>query len=413
MAFVQTNVNYAAEYSAALAQAYPYLSYFGAIWASENSNRYRTGMGKTMYIPTITVSGAKDVNRNSINGTFNRNWNNQWQAVELQMDREWDTLVDPMDMTETNDVANLANITRAFVEFQKIPEMDAFLASKLASFASAFGGTSTQSLTSSTILTEWDNAIAYMTNQRVNRDRCVSYMTPATYKLLKQATGLSRFIEVTNGIQPVDRNVARLDGITIVEVPDDMMKTAYTFTEGWAVNTASAQQINFMIVDPMAVAAPIKYETAMMSPPTAQSKGKYLYYERYYYGAFILDQRQAGVYAHLGAAPSLGELTVTSVAATATGTSAGDTVITVSGKGIFDDGNCMEGLKLVYCTGTDAAVSLTYNAVPDATKTWVTMSANPVTIASQTANKYITVALVNKQTGFVVAGGNTQLVVKA
>ena len=410
MGFVQTNVNYAAEYAQALAQAYPYLSYFGAIWASENSNRYRTGMGKTMYIPTITVSGAVDVNRNSINGTFNRNWNNQWQAVELQMDREWSTLVDPMDMTETNDVANLANITRAFVEMQKVPEMDAFLASKLAGFASAYGGTSTQSLTSSSILTEWDNAIAYMTNQRVNRDRVICYMTPATYKLLKQATGLSRFIEVTNGIQPVDRNIARLDGITIVEVPDDMMKTAYTFTEGWAVNTATAAQINFLLVDPMAVAAPIKYEVAMMSPPTAQNKGKYLYYERYYYGAFILDQRQAGVYAHLGTAPSLGELTVTSVAGTEND---GDTVITVAGKGIFDDGNCMEGLKLVYCTGTNAAVELTYNAVPDATKTWVDMSKNPVTIASQTADKYITVALVNKQTGFVVSGGNTQLVVKA
>ena len=74
MAFVQTDVNYAAEYSRALAQAYPYLSYFAAIWASENSNRYRPGMGKTMYIPSITTSGAVDVNRNQINGTFDRNW---------------------------------------------------------------------------------------------------------------------------------------------------------------------------------------------------------------------------------------------------------------------------------------------------------------------------------------------------
>ena len=410
MAFVQTNVNYAAEYSQALAQAYPYLSYFGAIWASENSNRYRSGIGKTMYIPTITAKGAHDTNRNSINGNFTRNWNNQWQAVELQMDREWDTLVDPMDMTETNDVANLANITRAFVETQKVPEMDAFLASQLAGYAATYGGTSTQSLTSSSILTEWDNGVAYMTNQRVNRDRCVAYMTPDTYKLLKQATGLTRFIEVTNGIQPVDRNVARLDGIAVVEVPSDMMKTAYTFSEGWAINTETAQQINFMIVDPMAVAAPIKYETAMMSAPTAQSKGKYLYYERYYYGAFILDQRQAGIYAHLGSAPSLGELTVTSVAGTDT---AGDTVITVSGKNIWSDGGVVEGLKLVYCTGTNAAVSLTYGAVPDATKTWVEMTSNPKTIAGQTTDKYITVALVNKETGHVVSGGNTQIVAKA
>ena len=405
--FVQTNVNYAAEYSQALAQAYPYLSYFGRIWASENSNRYKAGMGKTMYIPTITVSGAKDVNRDQITGTFNRNWNNQWQAVELQMDREWDTLVDPMDITETNDVANLANITRAFVEMQKIPEMDAFLASKLAEFASAFGGVSTASLTSSTILAEWDNAIAYMTDQRVNRDRCVAYMIPNVYKMLKQATGLTRFVEVTTGIRDYDRNVARLDGVEIVEVPADMMKTAYTFTEGWEI-ADGAGQINFMIVDPMAVAAPIKYETAMMSPPTAQNKGKYLYYERYYYGAFILNQRQAGVYAHVSSSPSAGSVTVTSTA----GTAAGSTKIAVEGHGISGNG-IDEGLKLVYCAGTDAAVALTYGAVPDATKTWVEATSVPFALTSQTANKYITVALVNKQTGYVVAGGNTQLVVGA
>ena len=408
MAFVQTNVNYAAEYSQALAQAYPYLSYFGRIWGANNSNRYKPGMAKTMYIPTVTVSGAHAVNRNSIDGNFSRNWDNQWQAVELEMDREWDTLADPQDVSETAEAASIANITRAFVEMQKIPEMDAYLASKLAGFASAHGGVSTQSLTSSTILTEWDNALEYMTNQRVNRDRVIAYMTPATYKLLKQATGISRFLEVTNGIQRVDRNVASLDGVEVVEVPADMMKTAYNFATGWAIDTVSAQQINFILVDPEAVAAPVKYETSMISPPTAQSKGKYLYYERYYYGAFMLDQRGAGVYAHLGAAPSLGSLTVTSVAGTETD---GDTVVTATGKGIFGTGAPVEGMKLVYSVN-NAAVDLTYNAVPDATTTWVDMT-NGAVIAGQTAGKYITVALVNKETGKVVAGGNTTLVVKA
>ena len=408
MSFVRTDVNYASEYSRALAQAYPYLSYFAPIWASDNSNRYKPGMGKTMYIPTVSTSGARDVNRDSIDGQFSRNWNNQWQAVELDMDREWDTLFDPMDISESGDVATIANVTKAFVEFQKVPEMDAYIASKLAGFASAYGGVSTQSLTSSTILTEWDNGIQYMTNQRINRDRVVAFMTPATYKLLKQATGLTRFIEVTSGIQNVDRNVASLDGVRIIEVPDDMMKTAYTFTSGWAVNTDTAQQINFLLVDPMAIAAPIKYETAMMSAPTAQSKGKYLYYERYYYGAFCLNQRGAGVYAHLGAAPSLGSLTVTSTAGT---TTAGDTVIDVSGKGIFGTGDPVEGLKLVY-TINDAAVTVTYNAAPDTTKTWADLT-NGGTLAGQTAGKYITVALVNEETGKCVSGGNTTLVVKA
>ena len=407
MAFSQTPVNYAAEYSRALAQAYPYLSYFGAIWASPNSALYRPGMGKTMYIPTLTTSGARAVNRDQITGTFNRNWNNELQAVELQMDREWDTLVDPMDIDETNLVATIANITRAFTEFQKVPEMDAFMASKLASFASAFGGVSTTQLSAANILGEWDNALAYMVNQRVNRDRVIAYMTPATYKLLKQATGMTRFIEVTNGIRDVDRNIARLDGVTVIEVPEDMMKTAYIFTEGWAVDTSNAQQINMLLVDPMAVAAPIKYETSMMSAPTAQSKGKYLYYERYYYGVFILNQRQAGVYANLGAAPSLGSLTVTSTA----GSAAGASNVAVSGAGIWADGNPVAGLKLVYSTGNDAAITLNYGAVPDATKTWANATANPIALTSQTAGKYITVALVNVQTGYVVGGGSTTLVV--
>ena len=55
-------VNYAAEYSRALANAYPYLSYYSRIWASNNSNLYKPGLGKTMYIPSLEVAGAHAVN---------------------------------------------------------------------------------------------------------------------------------------------------------------------------------------------------------------------------------------------------------------------------------------------------------------------------------------------------------------
>ena len=409
MAFNQSPINYAAQYGRALQTAYPYLSYYADLWNQGESERFRPLNGKTVYIPIMTTSGARAANRDQITGVFNRNFNIDWQAMTLTMDREWDTLVDPLDVVETNDVATIANVTRVFNEQQKVPEMDAYMSMKLAGFAGAFGGTSTESLTSSTILTEWDKALEYMTNQRVNRDRVRCKITPAAYKLLKQATGMTRFIEVTNGIRDVDRNIARLDGVMVEEVPADMMKTAYTFTQGWAIDTDHAQQINFLLYDPESLAAPIVYDVAMMSPGSAQSKGKDLYYERYYYDVFQLEQRKAGVYAHLGAAPSLGTLTVTSVAGTVDD---GDTVVTVAGNGIFGTGTPAEGLALKYSVN-DAAVSLSYGAVPDATKTWVGMSANPLTIASMTAGKYITVALVNKQTGYAVAGGNTTLVVKA
>lgn len=298
MPFVQTNVNYASEYSRALAQQYPYLSYFAALLAANNSNLYKSGMGKTMYIPSLEVSGARAVNRDQITGTFNRNWNNEYQAVTLEMDREWDTLVDPLDIVETDDVATIANITRAFNEMQKIPEMDAYIAAKLFSFVTT---PDTTALTAANILEKWDTYLAAMSDARVNRDRVEAYMIPAVYKLLKEAAGITRFVSTDEGYRGIDRNVARLDGVRITEVPSDVMKSSYVFTEGF-VPASGARQINMILVDPMAVAVPVKYETSMMSAPTAQSKGKYLYYERYYYGAFALNKRKAGIMVNADAA---------------------------------------------------------------------------------------------------------------
>lgn len=296
MAFTKQNVNYAADYSRAMADAYPYISYFGEIWGANSANLYKPGMGSTMYIPSLTTSGARATERDQVTGTFNRNWNNSVQAVSLEMDREWDTLVDPMDMDETDMVATIANVTKAFTEQQKVPEMDAYLASKLYSFATP----DTTVLTAENILGKWDGYMESLANARANRDRVRAYVTPATYRLLKQAAGLTRYMDVSGDGRSVDRNVSSLDGVQIREVPAELMKSAYVFTEGWTP-AEGARQINMIIVDPEAVAAPVKYEVAMMSEPTAQSKGKYLYYERYYYGAFKLNNRAGGIIVNAGA----------------------------------------------------------------------------------------------------------------
>lgn len=301
MAFVQANVNYATQYAQDLANAYPYMSHFGAIYGGANSAKYRPIMGKTVAIPSMTVSGAVAADRDDITGAFTRNWNNSWQTVTCEQDREWSTLIDPLDIVETNDIATIANVTKSFNEQQKLPEMDAYCASTLATAAISASKADTTALTKDNILTQWDSYLATMADARVNRDRLIAYMTPSTYKLLKEAAGITRFIDAGTGIRNVDRNVGKLDGVTIVEVPADLMKTAYTFTEGW-VAAPSAGQINILFVDPDAVSAPIVYDTAMIGAPTAQSKGKYLYYERFYYGVFVLANRTSGVYVNYTAA---------------------------------------------------------------------------------------------------------------
>lgn len=399
------NLNYAAQYAQELANAYPYLSYFAEVFAGPNSAKYSPSLqnAKTVFIPSIMTTGAKAVNRDHIDGVFDRNFENDWEAKTMQMDREWSTLVDPLDITETNDVATIANITQTFNQFQKVPEMDAYAASKVAGFAGDFGGIDATTLTAANILAQWDSYLAYMVNQRVNRDRVVVHVTPDTYVLLKQAAGITRFIEVTQGIQAVDRNIAKLDGVTIIETPADLMFDSYDFTEGW-VKAAGASQVNMLFVDPLALVAPIVYETSMMTPASAATKGKIVYYERYYYDVFNLKNRQAGFFANKSA-PSLGAIVVTSVA----GSASGDTKITLAGDQININGKPYYGLEAYYTVNTNAA-SLTYGAGLTAGVTWAKFTGADITAAS---GKHVTIALINKQTEKVVAGGDAIAVAKA
>lgn len=377
MAFTQQNLNYTTEYSKAMANAYPYWSYFADLYGSPNSATYKPLGGKAVAVQSMTVSGARAVNRDQINGTFNRNFNTQEQILTMSMDREWDTLVDPMDIQQ-DAIVTLANITKTFNEFQKIPEMDAYAASTLAAAASGFGSVDATALTAENILATWDTYLAYMVNMRVPRDRIRAKMTPAAYKLLKEAAGITRFVEADTGIRNIDRNVGKLDGVVIQEVPSDMMMSAYDFTEGWTA-AAGAQQINLLMFDPMAIAAPVVYDVSMMSAPNAQSKGKWLYYERYYYDVFALNQRLPGIFANIAAAPTItNNLTVTSVAG-----GSGKSIITVAQPVPY-------GMTAYYTTKSGSPTTPTYGQ--DVSSWTALQQGTPITL---TSGQYITVAFAN------------------
>lgn len=381
MAFEQQTLNYTTEYSKAMANAYPYWSYFSDLYGSPNSATYKPLSGKSIAVQSMTTSGARAVDRNNITGSFSRNFNTDVQVLTMSMDREWDTLVDPMDIKE-DAIVTLANITETFNRFQKVPEMDAYAASKLATAASEFGGVDATALTASNILATWDTYLAYMVNQRVPRDRIRAKMTPDTYKNLKEAAGITRFVEADTGIRNIDRNVGKLDGVAIEEVPADMMMSAYDFTTGW-VAASGAQQINMLLFDPIAIAAPVVYDVSMMTAPTAQSKGKWLYYERYYYDVFALNQRLPGIFVNLAAAPTIGTLTFTATA----GADATHTVINGLPKAPY-------GMAYVAKSGTGAA-SVTYAQA--LTTGWTPAeNGDALTTAS---GQTITIALVNTTKG--------------
>ena len=98
-------------------------------------------------------------------------------------------------------------------------------------------------------------------------------------------------MDVTKTSQAVKRAITSIDEVEIPEsVPTDMMKTVYDFTEGWAVDP-TAEQINMVLVHPLAVITPVTYEFARLDPPSAGSQGKWDYFEESFEDVFVLPHK--------------------------------------------------------------------------------------------------------------------------
>ena len=94
-------VNYATNYLQALQQKFNAQLSFNALYNSPNNTNIRFVNAKTIQIPRLSVGGFVDVDRDTV-GEFSRRVDNDWETKTLEHDREFRTLVDPMDIDETN-----------------------------------------------------------------------------------------------------------------------------------------------------------------------------------------------------------------------------------------------------------------------------------------------------------------------
>lgn len=287
-------LNYAELYMQALQQKFSQGLFFNQLYNTPNNARIRWVNAKTIQIPRIDVTGMVDANRDSI-GSFSRKVDNSWETKTLGHDREFRTLVDPVDVDETNMAVTIANITNVFNDEQKIPEMDKYMASKLFDEFSSYGGTADETAIDETnALSVYDDFMEQMDEAEVPPEGRILYVTPAVYKTLKNAEQIQRQILVTNNSGAVNRSVRSLDDVSIVTVPSSRMKTAYDFTEG-AEEDSSGLQINMILIHPQSIIAPQKYEFVDLDEPTAGTGGKYLYYERKYWDVFVIERKVPGI----------------------------------------------------------------------------------------------------------------------
>lgn len=287
-------LNYAKDYSRALAQAFPYALNFGALYNTPNNGIYRWMNARTIEIPSISTTGRVDSDRDTI-ATAQRNYTNAWEPKTLSNQRKWSTLVHPMDVDQTNLVTTITNITRVMNEEQKFPEMDAYCVSKIYSdWTEQDMAADETALSEANILSVFDELMLKMDNERVPANGRILYVTHEVKKMLNNADKIYRSLNVQDANDVINRAVNRLDEVEIIGVPAVLMKTKYNFTTGW-VAADDADQINMFLVHPTAVITPVSYTFSQLDEPSAGSEGKFIYFEESFEDVFILNKKKGAI----------------------------------------------------------------------------------------------------------------------
>ena len=254
---------------------------------------------QTIKLPNITVSGYKDHNRSTLGfnaGTISNNW----EPKKLEHDRDIEFAIDPMDVDETNLTVEMANVQNVFEEEQAIPETDSYRYSKLYSeaqtYASQGAHIDTTVLTTANVLDWFDTRMAEMDDDGVPTEGRILYVTPQIRKLLKNAEGIQRNIDVTSNNGSIDRRVHSLDDVTITSVPSARFKTSYNFTNG-CVPAEDAKQINMMLIHPSCQVTREKYSYIKVFTPGHDSRtaDNYLFQNRKFGDTFLIKNKACGI----------------------------------------------------------------------------------------------------------------------
>ena len=272
---------------------------------ADNALRAKFVGAKTVLIPDVDMSGLGDYDRD--NGFVGGSITVANQPVTLTQDRGRSFQLDREDEDETG-IANLAGeVLAEFVRTKVVPEMDAYVLSKLATYAE----TAEQTLEGSTdepyklfsdALSRVQDAIGY-------DEELVAFMDNTMLSALQKSEEISRSILVSDFKKgEVNLKVRSLDGVSLLPVEKSRMKTAYSFLDGETSGEEAggftpadgAQDIGLLIMPKRAASLIKKTEkTRTFSPNQNQNADAYKIDYRVYYDVFVKNSLGGGIFVYL------------------------------------------------------------------------------------------------------------------
>ena len=253
---------------------------------------------KTVIIPDVNFQGLADYDRDTgfSRGAITVSTASYTMAMDgarsLQIDRE--------DMDETG-IANLAGqILGEYVRTKVVPECDAYVLSKLAGLAQSRANTlngdaSAPLETLINLINEVQAVVGY-------DEELVAFIDSYVYAAMQNSSEISNMITVSDFKQgEVNLKVKSLNGVALIPVVSERMKTAYTFQNnaaGGFVPADNARSI-YMLVCPKKGAHLVKKTENMriFTPEQNIDADAYKFDYRIYYDVFVAKSGLDAVWA--------------------------------------------------------------------------------------------------------------------
>lgn len=228
-------------------------------WMEANSSQVTYMGGKKVRIPEMYTTGLGDYHRGT--GSNNRGKyakgmvEVKYRDYELEMDRSAEFSWDRHDVDESGYIVQAPAVMGEFQRSQVVPEIDSFRYSRIASLVmeQGTGAYKTQTLTSENIFDEFVSQLYAMQNiTGLDTGSLVATM-PFSVKGILAAAAIKKSAISPQTFQQggLSFSVDGINGIPIIPVVEDRMKTAYIFHGGEEAMgfepAAGAKTINWII----------------------------------------------------------------------------------------------------------------------------------------------------------------------
>lgn len=267
---------------------------------ADNALKTKFVGAKTVIIPDVDFQGLADYDRDT--GFTKGAITVSNTSYNMSMDRARSLQIDREDMDETG-IANLAGkILGEYVRTKVVPECDSYVLSKLAGLAATRanlidGDVSKPYETLCNLINEVQSVVGY-------DEELVAFVDSSMYAALSNSNEISRLINVSDFKQgDVTLKVKSINGVSLIPVVSERMKTAYTFnntTAGGFTPLSNAREI-YMLVCPKSGAHLVKKTEQMriFTPEQNIDADAYKFDYRIYYDVFVKKSGLDAIWAWL------------------------------------------------------------------------------------------------------------------